>query len=193
MANLTANLPLPYPTKDLAEWEERGVHGGEEEARPIRQHPCKNVVLEAFLSSFTITSTTSFKMKRISQLSLLDGMNALRSCTRTRVCAPFAQRCLHTSPPNPATVAPITASGPPPTAPVPSAEHVDSRVARRRKQAELLQKGQDLRAVAAGTGGGSAKHKRFWKDVHVKHTDGKNFAPGPNSLSISSLGSLLII
>jgi ATP synthase F1 complex assembly factor 2 len=56
-----------------------------------------------------------------------------------------------------------------------------------------LQKGQDLRAVAAGTGGGSAKHKRFWKDVHVKHTDGKDFAPEPNSLSMSSLGSLLII
>ena len=130
-------------------------------------------------------------MKRVSQLPLTEGANAFRSCTRTRVCSPFAQRCLHTSLPNPATVAPITASGPPPTAPVPSAEHVDSRVARRRKQAELLQKGQDLRAVAAGTGGGSAKHKRFWKDVHVKHTDGKDFPPEPNGLPISSLGSLL--
>ena len=171
----------------------RGFRCGEEEAKPIGHHPCKNVVLEAFLSSFTTTSTNCSKMKRISQLSLIEGTNAFRSCTRTRVCSPFAQRCLHTSPPNPATVAPITASGPPPTAPVPSAEHVDSRVARRRKQSELLQKGQDLRAVAAGTGGGSAKHKRFWNHVHVKHTDGKDFAPEPNSLSMSSLGSLLII
>jgi hypothetical protein len=29
-----------------------------------------------------------------------------------------------------------------------------------------------LRAVAAGTGGGSAKTKRFWRDVHVRHADG---------------------
>jgi ATP synthase mitochondrial F1 complex assembly factor 2 len=55
---------------------------------------------------------------------------------------------------------------------VPSEEHVDSRVARRRKQAELLKKGQDLRALAEGKGGGTAKMKRFWKDVHVKHEEG---------------------
>ncbi len=86
----------------------------------------------------------------------------------------FAQRSLHTLPPNPAAVSPITASGPPPTAPIPSAEHVDSRVARRRKQAELLKRGQDLRAVAAGTGGGTAKTKRFWQNVHVKSAHGMN-------------------
>src|ERR1700685_181146 len=85
---------------------------------------------------------------------------------------PSSTRLLHTSSPKPATVQPITASGPPPKVPVPSAEHVDSRVARRRKQAELLKRGQDLRAVAAGTGGGSAKTKRFWRDVHVRHADG---------------------
>ena len=173
--------------------KKRGVRAAVKGSQTNQTHPCKNVVLEAFSSSFTTTSTTSSKMKPISQLPLIEGTNAFRSYTRTRVCSPFAQRCLHTSPPNRATVAPITASGPPPTAPVPSAEHVDSRVARRRKQAELLQKGQDLRAVAAGTGGGSAKHKRFWKDVHVKHTDGKVFPPEPSRLSMSFLGSLLII
>jgi ATP synthase F1 complex assembly factor 2 len=73
----------------------------------------------------------------------------------------------------PATVASITASGPPPEAPVASAEHYHSRVARRRKQAELLKRGQDLRSIAAGSGGGTAKQKRFWNDVHVKHVDGK--------------------
>jgi len=31
-----------------------------------------------------------------------------------------------------------------------------------------------MRAVAAGTGGGTAKTKRFWKDVHVKSADGMN-------------------
>jgi ATP synthase F1 complex assembly factor 2 len=37
----------------------------------------------------------------------------------------------------------------------------------------LLKRGQDLRAVAGGSGGGTAKQKRFWKDVHVKKVDGK--------------------
>jgi ATP synthase F1 complex assembly factor 2 len=40
-----------------------------------------------------------------------------------------------------------------------------------------LKRGQDLRAVAAGTGGGSAKTKRFWRDVHVKHADGMLLFP----------------
>lgn len=49
---------------------------------------------------------------------------------------------------------------------------MDSRVARRRKQAELLKRGLDLKAIAGGTGGGSAKTKRFWREVHVKSVDG---------------------
>ena len=112
------------------------------------------------------------KMKHITQLPLKNGTKAISSCSAYRASLSQAQRCLHTSTSKPATVASITASGPPPTAPIPSAEHVDSRVARRRKQAELLKRGQDLRSVAGGTGGGTAKTKRFWKDVHVKHADG---------------------
>lgn len=111
-------------------------------------------------------------MKRISQLPLVPSGSSIRSSSKIRSRSIFAQRCLHSSTSNPATVYPIVAAGPPPKAPTPSAEHVDSRVARRRKQAELLKKGQDLRDVAAGTGGGSAKTKRFWKDVHVKHVAG---------------------
>ena len=88
---------------------------------------------------------------------------------------PFSERCLHTTPVKPAIVNPITASGPPPKAPIASADHVDSRVARRRKQAELLKRGQDLRSIAAGSGGGTAKLKRFWNDVYVKHADGRSF------------------
>ncbi|PBP28333.1 hypothetical protein BUE80_DR000679 [Diplocarpon rosae] len=103
-------------------------------------------------------------MKRVSQSTLSSRNSSLRTSS-------FIQRCLHTSSAAPATVQPITASGPPPKVPVPSAEHVDSRVARRRKQAELLKRGMDLRAVAGGTGGGSAKTKRFWREVHVKQTD----------------------
>ncbi|KAI9641838.1 ATP synthase mitochondrial F1 complex assembly factor 2 [Ciborinia camelliae] len=112
-------------------------------------------------------------MKRISQLPVVNGLKGLRICQRQGF-APLSQRCIHTTPPSPATVAPaaFTASGPPPAPPTPSAEHVDIRVARRRKQAELLKKGQDIRAVASGKGGGTAKTKRFWKDVHVLHTEG---------------------
>lgn len=113
-------------------------------------------------------------MKRISQLPAVDSSFAVRSCSRIRI-SPFNRRYLHTTPVKPATVAPITASGPPPSAPIASADHVDSRVARRRKQAELLKRGRDLRSIAAGSGGGTAKQKRFWNDVHVKHADGKLF------------------
>ncbi|RFU35014.1 hypothetical protein B7463_g1333, partial [Scytalidium lignicola] len=76
-------------------------------------------------------------------------------------------RELHTTTPTSATVAPITATGPPPSAPVPSAQHVDSRVARRRKQAALLKRGEELRETKSG----SLRTRRFWKDVHVKKVD----------------------
>jgi len=128
-------------------------------------------------------------MKRLSRSALTDGLSIISKFPATRVSSHAAQpridsafphrisnlgqRYLHTSPKIEADVHPITASGPPPSAPVPSAEHVDARVARRRKQAELLKRGQDLRAVAGGSGGGTAKTKRFWKDVHVKQADVK--------------------
>jgi hypothetical protein len=111
-------------------------------------------------------------MKRITQLPAVDRSIAIRSCSRAPV-SPFRQRCLHTTPPKPATAGPITVSAPPPNPPIPSATHVDSRVARRRKQAELLKRGQDMRSIAAGSGGGTAKLKRFWNNVYVKHADGK--------------------
>lgn len=38
-----------------------------------------------------------------------------------------------------------------------------------------MKRGQDMRAIGKGTGGGSAKTKRFWKDVNVKKTDGMQF------------------
>jgi ATP synthase F1 complex assembly factor 2 len=111
-------------------------------------------------------------MKRVAQPPKASTSKALWGYVSAQPI-PYSQKWLHTTPAQPATVAPITASGPPPTVPLPSAEHESTRVARRRKQAELLKRGQDLRAVAAGSGGGSAKTKRFWKDVHVVHADGK--------------------
>ena len=133
-------------------------------------------------SSITIDilrqNTIPHSMKRITQFSSIESPSFWQFiCTYRPVSKPLSYRCLHTTPPQPATVEPITASGPPPSAPVASAEHANSRVARRRKQAELLKRGQDLRAVAGGSGGGTAKQKRFWRDVHVRKVDGKQPFP----------------
>jgi ATP synthase F1 complex assembly factor 2 len=48
-----------------------------------------------------------------------------------------------------------------------------------------------MRAIAGGASGGSAKHKRFWKDVHVKHTDGMDSIQVINRFSIYSVGRVL--
>ena len=80
--------------------------------------------------------------------------------------APLSYRCLHASPSRAANPLPNTAAGPPPAAPVPAASQYGERVDRRRRQAELLKKGQDLRASQMKPG--SAMKKRFWKDVNVK-------------------------
>lgn len=126
-------------------------------------------------------------MKRISQSPLLENVLLKGSNSRPQRCFNISARrlpnladststpsrsYLHTTTATSATVTPLVAPGPPPKAPIPSAEHVDSRVARRRKQADLLKRGQDLRAIEGGKGSGTAKQKRFWKDVHVKHADG---------------------
>ena len=79
-------------------------------------------------------------------------------------------QCLHTTSPRVATPLPITATGPPPAAPQPAASHYGERVDRRRRQAELLKRGQDMRASHMKPG--TAIKKRFWKDVSVQTNDG---------------------
>ncbi|MCJ1418744.1 ATP synthase complex assembly protein atp12 [Xylographa parallela] len=75
----------------------------------------------------------------------------------------------HTGIPRAATPLPLPAAvGPPPAAPLPAASQYGEQVNRRRRQAELLKRGQDLRASHVKPG--SALKKRFWKDVHVKTT-----------------------
>ena len=78
--------------------------------------------------------------------------------------------CLHTSSRCAANPLPDTAAGPPPSAPIPAASQYGERVDRRRRQAELLKRGQDLRASHMKPG--SAMKKRFWKDVTVKSDSG---------------------
>ena len=85
-------------------------------------------------------------------------------------CPPALLQCLHTTPPRVATPLPITATGPPPAAPQPAASQYGERVDRRRRQAELLKRGQDMRASHMKPG--TAIKKRFWKDVSVQTDDG---------------------
>ncbi|KAL8688507.1 MAG: hypothetical protein Q9224_004865, partial [Gallowayella concinna] len=61
--------------------------------------------------------------------------------------------------------------GPPPTAPLPAASQYGERVHRRRRQADLIRKAQDIRIEQLKPG--RAMNQRFWKDVIVKtNSDG---------------------
>ncbi|KIW84655.1 hypothetical protein Z517_00043 [Fonsecaea pedrosoi CBS 271.37] len=67
-----------------------------------------------------------------------------------------------------ATALPITATGPPPSAPVPTSPQYGDRIQERRRKAELLKQGKELRAASQPGGKTSPLRKRFWKDVHVR-------------------------
>ena len=102
---------------------------------------------------------------------------AAKSFRATRNTAPLqpavhCRRCLQTSAsiqasPIPHPVAPA----PPPDAPTPTNSSYGERIDRRRRQAELLQRGQALRANPKKPS--AALQKRFWKEVSVKDTPGK--------------------
>ncbi|KAI0837895.1 ATP12-domain-containing protein [Hypoxylon sp. FL0890] len=88
---------------------------------------------------------------------------------------------IHTTPSAPATVAPIHGTGPPPEPPTPAADSPTSRLERRKKQASLLEKAQEIRqqsdpSSAPKASGKKARdnalRKRFWEDVHVREVDG---------------------
>ncbi|KAL8819819.1 MAG: hypothetical protein Q9223_001825 [Gallowayella weberi] len=65
----------------------------------------------------------------------------------------------------------ISQAGPPPTAPLPAASQYGERVDRRRRQADLVKKGQEMRMEQLKPG--RALKQRFWKDVVVKtNSDG---------------------
>ncbi|KAI0886176.1 ATP12-domain-containing protein [Annulohypoxylon maeteangense] len=87
-------------------------------------------------------------------------------------------RNIHTTPPTPATVSPIHGTGPPPEPPVPSADSSTARLERRKKQAELLEKAQEIRKSSSKPTDSkkefrdNALRRRFWKDVHVHEVDG---------------------
>ncbi len=100
-------------------------------------------------------------------------------------------RAIHGSTVQPAKVAPLIGTGPPPEPPV--AEYtagMDEHFARRRKQAELLRRAKDLRSAAAGKAAlGADKKKplkrRFWEHVSVEVVDGM-LSPSLQTLVCSS-------
>ncbi|KAF2756855.1 ATP12-domain-containing protein [Pseudovirgaria hyperparasitica] len=79
------------------------------------------------------------------------------------------RRCIHTTIAQHATpIAHPPATGPPPEPPTPAVSEAQDRVARKLKQAELLRRGQAIRANPAKPA--TALQKRFWKDSTVKET-----------------------
>ncbi|KAL2180938.1 uncharacterized protein P884DRAFT_296653 [Thermothelomyces heterothallicus CBS 202.75] len=118
---------------------------------------------------------------------------AVRSSRRritATTCA--AARAIHSHPPQPAKVVPVYGTGPPPEPPQPSPELAaeeqaerQERLARRKRQAELLRHAGDVKVSRQnlnqdqdqpGAGTTTTKprtlKRRFWKDVHVREVNG---------------------
>lgn len=73
-----------------------------------------------------------------------------------------------------ATALPITAAGPPPQPPQPSAHDYGQRIIDRRKKAELLRQGKEIRLAQHG-GKSSPLRKRFWNHVNVITTENGDY------------------
>jgi hypothetical protein len=98
---------------------------------------------------------------------------ALTASARRTVAARFrpACRCLHNSSPRTATPLPHPiAAGPPPQPPVAPASETEERVARKRQQAALLARQEQIKVDPAKPA--SALRKRFWKESSVLETAG---------------------
>jgi hypothetical protein len=96
----------------------------------------------------------------------------LRLCASSRAPRPLYQ-CLHTSAPRCAQTLPQPAvPGPPPQAPTSDALE---RVARKRRQADLLKQAQEGRASKSRPK--TVLQKRFWQDVTVQDTEGNSPSP----------------
>ena len=109
---------------------------------------CNNIVMKRIFISASFFTTQSRTLYRTSS-----SQSQLIHTTSRRIATPL----------------PITATGPPPAAPVPTSQHGD-KVDRRRQQADLIRRGQELRATQ--TKPNAAMKKRFWKDVSVQTDDG---------------------
>ncbi|KAI6363575.1 hypothetical protein MCOR25_005858 [Pyricularia grisea] len=91
-------------------------------------------------------------------------------------------RLIHNSTLNPASVHPVSGNGPPPEPPRPVASDrstgLDARITKRRRQAEMLKRAQELRSGEKNNSGSGAAarasglKRRFWRDCHVREVDG---------------------
>ncbi|OSS48917.1 hypothetical protein B5807_07076 [Epicoccum nigrum] len=94
---------------------------------------------------------------------------APRRAYRYRPTRPL-YHCLHTSASRCATPLPHpSVPGPPPETPTPAASDALERVARKKRQAEMLQQAKGVRASAAKPT--SILKKRFWNDVNVRESE----------------------
>lgn len=101
--------------------------------------------------------------------SIRPALAAARLAAPRRAYRPL-YHCLHTSAARCATPLPHpSVPGPPPETPTPSASDALDRVARKKRQAEMLQQAKGARSSAAKPA--SALKKRFWNDVSVRETD----------------------
>lgn len=101
--------------------------------------------------------------------SIRPALATVRLSAPRRAYRPFYQ-CLHTSAARAATPLPHpSVPGPPPETPTPSPSDALDRVARKRRQAEMLQQAKQLKPSASKPT--SALKKRFWTDVTVKESD----------------------
>jgi hypothetical protein len=105
--------------------------------------------------------------------ALRPALASLRLAAPRRAPRPL-YHCLHTSAVRAATPLPhASIPGPPPATPAPHVSDPLERVARKKRQAELLKQAQDVRTEAKPSSKPkSLLKKRFWKDVVVKETPG---------------------
>ena len=94
------------------------------------------------------------------------------------ICGRVYLRPLHHSTAKPADVAPILGTGPPPDPPVPSGEYPQERLARRKRQAEMLKQAREFRGGRGPKGAEGGMKRRFWEHVTVEEVDGEFSSPG---------------
>ncbi|KAI4692740.1 uncharacterized protein J4E88_001108 [Alternaria novae-zelandiae] len=105
--------------------------------------------------------------------SICPALASIRLSAPKRAYRPLYQ-CLHTSAARGATPLPHpSVPGPPPATPEPQPSDASERVARKRRQADMMKQAREMRDVYAPTN--KPKNmlaKRFWKDVSIKEDEG---------------------
>ena len=117
-------------------------------------------------------SNFAARMSALNQASPSTWARYARASWKPEAVRPRRQRrCLRTTAVQPATaVTKVVGIGPSPAPPAPASSQYDDRFSRKRKQLELLQRGQSLKPNPARPA--SALQKRFWNAVSVKETEG---------------------